>query len=201
MPVIQNQNSQGVKPTDLPRLAAGEARSVNDADAKKYLAVDGVVKLTGDEADSALAGSGTTSPDKTGDMVVNESIAEHAAQTGAFIAAPNQVVVGDDEAPLGPPTGVRSTKRTEAEKDLAHRLAFADHEALGKVEVGAEETPHGVPTSQVIHNEQADAQATADELAGELVEVYADPEDKGAEDVEPEPEAEEPPAETEGNKA
>jgi hypothetical protein len=74
------------------------------------------------------------------------------------VSEPLQRVVGDDEAPFGPPTGEVSTKVDEARKGVAERIAFADHEALDPVDEPDELlTPHGIEKSQVIHNRQNEA--------------------------------------------
>lgn len=43
---------------------------------------------------------------------------------------PLQQVVGDDDAPYGPPTGTITTKQTEAAKSSVEKERFADHEQL-----------------------------------------------------------------------
>lgn len=83
--------------------------------------------------------------------------ARHAVRAES-VSEPLNRVVGDDEAPFGPPTGEVSTKVDEARKGVAERIAFADHEALDPVTEPDELlTPHGIEKSQVIHNRQNEA--------------------------------------------
>jgi hypothetical protein len=182
MAYFRNTLNQGINPTGTRRVPPGAVVQVSDDDAKLYSGLNGVEKASQSDYREFVE-SGTVTSDKTGGMVLDEVLAEKRAEARMVsVAAPLQVVVGDDEAPYGPPTGERSTKAQEAEKDLAHRLAFADHEALGTISTEdlKEETRYGVPNGILVHNEQAANKEAAEAVAQEIVDVLEDPSGDGA---------------------
>jgi hypothetical protein len=160
MPVFRNENKHGVNPSGSQRVPAGQAVEVSDEDAKSYRSLGGLTELRGQEAkDATRAQEEEQSSVPSRRERQNQRIRELRIESrGQAVVAPLQRVVGDNEAPYGPPTGEVSTKVDEAQKDLAHRIAFADHEALEPVDEPDEPlTPHSVVKSQVIHNRQHEA--------------------------------------------
>ncbi len=105
----------------------------------------------------------------------------------AITAAPLRRVVGDDQAPVGPPSGTITTKGEVvdgAEPGSALRRAFGPNEARSGERVdGAGEPPPGLPGAAVvsgaeIHNAQVSNAEQAEQFAQELVET-GDPLDLG----------------------
>lgn len=190
MPYLKNTLNHGIDPTGSRRIAPGEVFEVSDDEKKVYSSLDGVESASkSDYTDHSDSLVGPNS-DSTPGIDRNLALAEGFAALGGEISADLQVVVGDDQAPYGPPTGVRSTKVAEAEKGVAERIAFADHEALHKVPEPDEKlTAHGVPVSSVVHNAQADAKAEVNDRAQEIVDEY-DNEPTGDEAPDPEPQPE-----------
>ena len=179
----KNTNSHGVSIPGGPRQPAGAVFATRVAEAQElYAEVEGVESSDKAAYDEYVAGN-TVSSEPTGEMLANQAFAKHRAEARmTSIAAPLQRVVGDDEAPLGPPTGEQSTVQAEAEKDLAHSLAFGPNEAKEAVEEPVPpNTWSGAPKTQVVHNEQAAAYEEANRLAQEL-------NDMGQKPPEPEPE-------------
>lgn len=183
MSVYRNNLKHGINPTGSRRVPPGGVVDAQGDEAKVYEATNGVEKLSGQEAKDALEPryDGPTSG-KSGAMLQEEALAEgRVAARALTVSGPLNVVVGDDEAPYGPPTGTLSTKRDEAQKDLAHRLAFADHEAVEKVSTEGVDplTPHGVVNGQFVHNDQAEAFDRANDTAELLVEAAEDAKSEG----------------------
>lgn len=149
--------------------------SVFASDDPAYADLAGVEKVTKSDYDAYREGlhSNQASGAQSGDMVTRERVAaERVEHRRLTVAGPLQRVIGDDQAPLGPPTGVLSTKAVESEKDLAHALAFGPNEAKSKVDEPEEKfTGHAVPKGQLIHNEQVDASESANATAEELNET------------------------------
>lgn len=96
------------------------------------------------------------------------------------VAAPLRRVVGDDSAPLGPPSGTISTKAAEAAKDDRSREAFADFEALPGESIEHAGTPNpslpvgATVSSEEIHNAQVANAEQAEDVAQMLNERAAE---------------------------
>lgn len=161
MPYVRNDNQHGVR-TGNSRVAANSVGYVSDEDLKVYETYEGVEKLSdakGKEAVEEQRAGGLTPESPSHDL--HEELAElRVAHRMAAVAAPLQVVRGDDDAPLGPPSGVITTKQAVAKGGSeAERRAFADHEY--------DEVPEGAsPVEQV----QAEATNAAEEVAQGLAE-------------------------------
>lgn len=170
------------------KLAAGQAKDVSGKAADQLKGMRNVRTLTGDEAKAALErpAGGSTDGDLSGELgnVVAGAVGELSQLA---TAAPLRVVVGDDQAPYGPPSGTVSTKGIEAAKDEAHRRQFADGEAIAKVGE-QEQPPHGIVTHDVVHNAQVDAAESAEDLARMIAQGIGsglpdEVEDDGGDDV------------------
>lgn len=83
--------------------------------------------------------------------------------------APLQVVIGDDQAPYGPPTGTITTKQALAQESEEGRKAFADGEAIPGDVVADGQTPDTrlaqQPTGVEVHNAQEQASRVAQAAA------------------------------------
>jgi hypothetical protein len=166
MPYVKNSLAHDINPTGDKWVPAGAVVEVEDA--APYTRFDGVEESSQEDFDAQFRGGPTAEKSPRQELV--EDLDERAAALNTeMVAAPLQVVVGDDEAPYGPPSGTITTKAIEAGKDHAHRVAFADHEALNRVpdelegNVGLTSTPN----SAKVHNLQAEAKERAEELAQE----------------------------------
>lgn len=169
MAVYRNTNSHRVQKGDV-RIPANGVIEVSGDDEKVVAGLPGVEKLSGADAKAALEQSSGPSADKTGTMVAQEQVdAARRSLNTAMVAAPLQRVIGDDEAPYGPGSGVLSTKKQEALKSEESRRAFAEGEALEEVEEPADPlTPHAATKSPVVHNQQVEAKDAAEEIAERL---------------------------------
>jgi hypothetical protein len=164
MSYIKNNYAHRINPTGHQWVAPGQVVLVSDEDQSAYDALSGVEASNVEDYNSQRE---AYDREKTALMKRHEAHAEaRAALQNSRVSAPLQVVHGDDEAPFGPPTGTISTKSIEAAKDEASRKAFADGEALEKVE-GAAVTPSGKPNSPAVHNEQVEAKESVDAVAQE----------------------------------
>jgi hypothetical protein len=154
------------------RIPAGGVVQVSDDDAQKYEGVNGVESASEQDYNSYREQSVVTA-DKTGDMVLQEEYNSTVGEAARnLVAAPLQVVVGDNEAPLGPPTGTRTTKRALMNQDAAHAAAFGPNEAREKVEEPEQPLTFAtVPKSPVVYNQQVEQQEKTDELANRIVGV------------------------------
>jgi hypothetical protein len=86
----------------------------------------------------------------------------------ASVAAPLNVVVGDNEAPFGPPTGTITTKQAVMRdaSSSAERLAFGDHEWLPE---DAEERNLGESTSGTVQAAQAEVSGRVEAVTDDLI--------------------------------
>lgn len=169
MPLLINTTEGRIEPREGLRLRAGEQRHVSGDEADTLLSYDGVVEADSDEGRKYIdAHKVETDPhsvrEKTQELLSGLRVAGRVAS----IVAPLQKVIGDDEAPLGPPTGVITTKSAMAGVDAASRAAFASNEALPEEVVLNEETaPMRVA--------QAKNKARAEELTVDLNEQVETP--------------------------
>jgi hypothetical protein len=86
----------------------------------------------------------------------------------ATVAAPLNVVVGDDEAPYGPPTGTITTKQAVMRdaSSSVERKAFGDHEW-----VGDDEENLGDGTSAAVSKAQARESGSLEKLTEEYIQA------------------------------
>jgi hypothetical protein len=101
------------------------------------------------------------------------AVADRIAWIGdATVAAPLNTVVGDNEAPFGPPTGTITTKQAVMRDaaSSAERMAFGDHEWLPEDEEGRN---LGDSTSGKVQAAQAAASGRLEEVTQELQDLAA----------------------------
>lgn len=155
MPYLKNTLGHGVR-SGATRIPPGGVADV-DGDAAKVLgSYAGVEKASKEEYDAAHApdATGGGSPSRDAEQRMKAHRVAHRVEA---TAAPLQVVVGDDDAPYGPPSGVVTTKQTEAKKGAEEKRRFADHEHA--------EVPKG---ASKVEQKQAKATAAVEEVASKL---------------------------------
>lgn len=178
-PKFVNTNAHPVRVSDgnggLRRVVPGEVVDASGDLADALKSTPGVESAKqGDERSwesTQAAAAGNPSADNALEEIEGVPAAARRA-AGLGLAAANQRVIGDDLAPLGPPTGTITTKQALATQDGAHRAAFADHEALPGEEVdGAAADPisqGATPaTAAEVHNAQVAANTAVGEIASE----------------------------------
>lgn len=179
MPKLVNNNAHAVRVSDgnsLQRVLPGQVVEASGDFADNLKNTPGIdTAKQGDErsweAAQAAAAGNPSSDRPLSDLEQVSARAREAAGLG--LAALNQRVIGDDLAPLGPPTGTITTKQAVARIDDRHREAFADHEALPGEEVEgagvADPVTQGATpaTAAEVHNAQAAANERVNEVAEE----------------------------------
>jgi hypothetical protein len=160
MPYFRNDNAHGVR-VGNSRIAPGTVALVPDEDADLYATYEGVEKVSdsaGKKAVDEQRGAGAVSPESPSAEIQAGLADLRVAHRAAAVSAPLQVVRGDDDAPLGPPSGVITTKQAVAKDGSeAERRAFADHEY--------DEVPEG---ASPIEKAQAANTAAVEEVAQDL---------------------------------
>jgi hypothetical protein len=134
-----NTNDHAVRVRDdegnLRRLAPGAVIAAEGDFEKRVKSVDGLESATDEHRDAYRAQlADVSNEDPTPDQAVSEAVSgARAAVTRAQVVEPLQRIVGDDDAPFGPPTGTITTKSAimeETKPGDPERNAFADHERL-----------------------------------------------------------------------
>lgn len=150
---VKNTNGHGIRGDGVRVPAGGVAKVDGDGDLAGYA---GVEKVTKKEYDAyrkqGQLGGGSHQRDRHEEL--KRLRQEHRMVS---TAAPLQVVVGDDDAPYGPPTGTVTTKQTEAKKGPEEKRRFADHEQA--------EVPEG---ASEVEQRQAENVRAAEEVAQKL---------------------------------
>lgn len=140
--------------------------------------VDGLRDATDDEVKQAQSGVEPGSRDVTRDQALADLSAYARTVT---VAVPLNEVIGDDEAPFGPPSGTITTKQTAAReaKSSVERMAFGDHEWLKEEAEGRDLGP--VQQAQADATERVEAMTEKLQALGpdDVLEVGGD-ETKGA---------------------
>lgn len=131
MGYYKNENDQALRVDDgtgrLARVPSGSIVSV-DGDLEKNLkGLDGVSKSSKEDYDAQQDVINPESKDIARHEAVSAARTDIALNT---VAVPLNEVVGDDDAPYGPPSGTITTKQAAARQSPEDRRAFADHEAL-----------------------------------------------------------------------
>lgn len=167
--------------TSVP-IAAGAVLSADGEFLDALLATPGIEKASAkDVKASEDAAAPAPSGGKTPDSVINDVLIAARAAATALIAATNQIVIGDDLAPHGPPSGTVTTKQALAKSDPEH---FAENEAIviGKTDHGSD-TPAdalvagATPASSAdVHNAQVEAQENVGDVAARLAALQAETE-------------------------
>lgn len=183
-----DRNDMGVSQS-RQRLSPGQVVEVSGELADELKSIDGVeTARKGDEKNYAehlarLDGAtGGVSIDAERSRFIESLNAEKAQAT---VIAPLQKVIGDDAAPLGPPTGtVTTTQAVSRETEGPSELAPFGH-------LAADPDKEGKDDASEIEQKQRAAQAAAEQAAetyvlGEGVEAPEDePDDEPEEDDEP----------------
>jgi hypothetical protein len=160
MPYFRNENPHGVR-VGNSRIPANSVGYVSDEDAKSYANYNGVSKVSDSEGKKAVEEQRDSKmTDVSPGTELNSRMAEARVASRSYgVTGPLQVVIGDDDAPYGPPSGVVTTKQLEAQKGPEEKRRFADHEHI--------EVPEGA--SQV-EKDQAENTRVVEEVARELAE-------------------------------
>jgi hypothetical protein len=139
---------------------------------------DGFREVKDDEAKDIRSKSAGNFADTSPDAW-EEAYSEKARWMGqAGVAAPLNKVIGDNEAPFGPPTGTITTKQAVMREasSSAERLAFGDHEWLPEDEDKLKES-----TSGQVQAAQARESGSLEEVTDELIGSQAQGEESGGE--------------------
>ena len=136
MPDLVNKRDHPVRVTDengqTVRVVPGQVISVEGAVADKLSAYDGVESASDEdrEAHAAARGGLPSETVSTKQAMETRYSGLRAQGRAATIAVPLNEVVGDNDAPLGPPSGTITTKQAVMRQGPAERAAFGDHERL-----------------------------------------------------------------------
>ena len=170
MPEVVNKLPHGVRVKDENgdehRLRAGQVKSVEGDAADRLLAVEGVEQASSEDKESwdteyaRMSGRVTDAPTIGASLEDSINNARRHVRI-ASVAMPLNTVIGDDDAPLGPPSGTITTKQAVARQSLVDRGAFSDHEHL----------PEDAESGKLSEVEQAQAEARAalEELHNEVL--------------------------------
>lgn len=113
---------------EMERLAPGQVKEVDDD--SNVTKTSGVESASEEDFNKYVEERSGSSTDETDEMRRNREFGELRAQADQVaVSAPLQVVVGDDDAPFGPPSGTITTKEAIIKGgDPEDRRRFADHE-------------------------------------------------------------------------
>ena len=181
---VTDENGQPV------RVVPGQVVSVDGKVADQLTAIDGIESASGEDKEAWEAQQGGLPSDIPS---TRESAMEHYSEMrtrgrAASIAVPLNEVIGDNDAPLGPPSGTITTKQAVVRQSEADRAAYADHERLPE-----EAEDEGLSD---VERAQAEAKALVEELHNEALERMSE---AGHESVTTEPKrTEKPPAPARG---
>lgn len=168
MPYFKNDNDHHIRVDDgngnLRRIAPGSVLQATGQFADNLKETSGISNASGEDREKFVESLRGPSADPTPGTELNEGLA--ATRTAARVSAvavPLARVVGDDNAPAGPPSGTITSKQTAASK--GEKEAFAPKERLPE-DAGNEKL-------QPVQRQQAkNAKAVAEQAA----EVYPDAE-------------------------
>lgn len=184
-PSFVNDNSHPIRVDDengkAQRIRPGAVVSADGAYADRLSSTAGVREASADDQrsfDDAEAARRGTAPGEGNSARMAAKLAlgpARVALRSASVAAPLQRVIGDDQAPYGPGTGVVTTKGAVVDGlPVGHpdREAFAQGEAREFVEGAGTPAPmlprSAIVTSPEVHNAQAAATQQAEEVASEI---------------------------------
>lgn len=108
-------------------------------------------------------------PTQLKDETLTAPMLEASRLGNTAVSAPLQEVIGDDDAPYGPPTGTITTKQAVAQEGPVEKERFADHERLPD-DLGENASP--------VEREQAAAKQRAEEVLQEAQAAEPDEERK-----------------------
>lgn len=179
--IFVNDNEHPIRVKDgngaLQRIQAGGAVKADGAYADRLSATNGVREGSDDDLATSEVQAAPLDHDRA---VADVATAARQLAKQITVVGPLQRVIGDDQAPYGPPSGTVTTRQAVAQKAVAEgdqrtREAFADHDAVSKVDATQDSVPLSGASpveSAAVHNAQADAF----DVAGKAGELYSDPE-------------------------
>ena len=163
------------------RLRSGQVGSFDGEVADRFLAIEGVENANDEDKENWEALRTASSMGLvTSKGSLQEAITEaklKAAMVGVVV--PLNTVIGDDDAPMGPPTGVITTKAA------VKRTGDAEARAYGNLERMPEEADN--ENLSEVERTQAEMQQMAEEVHNEILEQA---EEEGVESVDLSPESE-----------
>jgi hypothetical protein len=156
MGYYKNDSEQALRVDDgtgrLRRVPVGSVVSVDGDFEKNLKDLDGVSKSSKKDYEAQQDSLNPESKDIARHEVISGQRTDIALQT---VAVPLNEVVGDDDAPYGPPSGTITTKQAAARQSPEDRRAFADNEALPEDAKGKK---------SAVHRKQAARRAKVEEL-------------------------------------
>lgn len=159
---VKNTLDHGVR-ADGQRIPAGGVAKVDgDSALADYPGVESSSKKDYDAyRKQREVGGGSPSRDR------HEALKGYRqAHRAESVAAPLQVVVGDDDAPYGPNTGTITTKQAVAKQGAEEKRRFADHEQA-EVPEGASKIEQKQAANTRAVEEVAQRLADAEQAAGD----------------------------------
>jgi hypothetical protein len=166
-----NTNSHAASFYQGRAVAAGARFQASGDDADKWGNVPGVVEADSKEGKQYLADHPAAAETDLRLSPSLQAITEAREQLGVAQSAPNRIVIGDDEAPLGPPQGTVTTKELAAGDDPVLRDAFVQ----GEARPGSQDLQGTGPA----HSDQAVRTEAAEAFAQKLVDASQSSSDGG----------------------
>lgn len=164
MPKLVNKNAHGIRVTSEDgretRLRAGQVMEASGELADLLSGVANVQPAKKEDVDAWEAVLAASRHD-AGQGMDNILAQARVAVSQATISAPLNVVIGDNDAPMGPPTGTVTTKQAMMREGGDNKRAFGDHERLPE-----EAEDEGLSEVERI---QAEAKAAVEELSQDLI--------------------------------
>jgi len=122
---VTDENGQTV------RVVPGQVITADGATADRLTAIEGVETATDEHRDAYAASRAPVSDVASAKLGAEQHVSDlRAASRMASTAVPLNQVIGDDDAPLGPPSGTITTKQAVARSGPEQKAAYADHERL-----------------------------------------------------------------------
>jgi uncharacterized protein YifE (UPF0438 family) len=171
MPKLVNRNAHGVR-AGGQRLRAGQVKDVSGDAADALSSINGVETANSDDEkawESYLnVKRGNPSGTDSGKASLDAQVAEvRRAGRLAGVALPLNQVVGDDDAPLGPPSGTITTKQA-VKRDGTEQ----EQRAFGQRERQPEEADN--EKLSPVERKQAEAKAALEEVHNEALEAASE---------------------------
>lgn len=176
--VNKNTHIAVVKNNDgkLQRLAPGEVVNADGAFADALAQCPGVQSASSADKQAWQSRNDTSAAansDPTPASATQDALAEARRHIAAATAALNQIVIGDDQAPYGPPSGVVTTVQAVNDPEHFGPLS-ADH--VGRVDGAgtAEGQIAGIAqaTGAEVHNSQVEVSKQTADLAEQLASLH-----------------------------
>jgi hypothetical protein len=176
MPLFQNTNSHAVRTEDNDgrrrRVRTGEVLSADGAFADRLKAINGVETASKADLETYQKSRQADTGGQDARAPLAAKLGEVRAAAAALLTALDQVVVGDDQAPFGPPTGTITTKQAAGAKEphaFGTNEAFQSGQVDGEPVTAAAITGSGTITGRDVHVTQAEKQAAQDDAAQTVV--------------------------------